>query len=414
MEFSKEYNNLPNKLVVDPSLINITDSESDINFTSNTIVVTSDGSNNIANLDLVGKYTTQTSNTGNAKLHIGAYKDNSGKKLNGGGITFFTQANSTDFSFSNVSNPNNSMTFYRTADDINEEVFHYANGFGNGIQFKTKVGIFGNEPTAPLHIENVSSGVYIFTKYFDPNNASVTSIPSGEQTNEVDVAILLNPPNNAGNIGMNGKIYNYSDERIKTDIEDVPDNLALSQINNIEPKYYHYKNPLQKRDVKTIGFIAQNVNQHLPNAVNKMTDFIPNALKNIVESDWSENNGKFSIVLDNLNLDASNSTKRVKFIVSDNDDCADAFPLIISCENDNKTFVFDKKWNKMFVYGSEVNDLHTIDKAQIFALHHSGIQELSKQLNEKDAKITALENENTTIKQRLEALEASVLALQNN
>ena len=68
----------------------------------------------------------------------------------------------------------------------------------------------------------------------------------------------------------------------------------------------------------------------------------------------------------------------------------------------------------MFVYGSEVNDLHTIDKAQIFALHHSGIQELSKQLNEKDTKITALENENTSIKQRLEALEASVLALQNN
>ena len=30
MEFSKEYNSLPNKLVVDPSLINITDSENEI------------------------------------------------------------------------------------------------------------------------------------------------------------------------------------------------------------------------------------------------------------------------------------------------------------------------------------------------------------------------------------------------
>ena len=44
---------------------------------------------------------------------------------------------------------------------------------------------------------------------------------------------------------MNGNIYYVSDERIKTEIEDVPDTLALSQINNIQPKYY-YKDPLKK------------------------------------------------------------------------------------------------------------------------------------------------------------------------
>ena len=59
-----------------------------------------------------------------------------------------------------------------------------------------------------------------------------------------------------------------SDERIKTEIEDVPDSLALSQINNIQPKYYHYKDPLKKNTMKTVGFIAQNVNEHLqPNAI---------------------------------------------------------------------------------------------------------------------------------------------------
>ena len=34
MEFSKEYNNLPNKLVVDPSLIHITDSQNEIRIES--------------------------------------------------------------------------------------------------------------------------------------------------------------------------------------------------------------------------------------------------------------------------------------------------------------------------------------------------------------------------------------------
>ena len=134
----------------------------------------------------------------------------------------------------------------------------------------------------------------------------------------------------------------------------------------------------------------------------------------IADNSWQETGGLFSLIIDNLELDASNSTKRVKFIVSDKEDRTDTKDLILTCESDNKTFIFDKKWREVFVYGSEVNDLHTIDKAQIFALHHSGIQELSKQLNEKDAKIASLEAENTSIKQRLDALESAVAALQNN
>ena len=50
---------------------------------------------------------------------------------------------------------------------------------------------------------------------------------------------------------------------------------------------------------------------------------------------------------------------------------------------------------------------HTLDKAQIFALHHSAIQELSR-------KNDALQTENNELRSRLEALESAVLALQNN
>ena len=171
---------------------------------------------------------------------------------------------------------------------------------------------------------------------------------------------------------------------------------------------------MKRRVVKTVGFIAQNVNEQLPNAIYKQTDFIPNALHKVADSEWKAENDTYSLIFENLALDISNSTKRVKFIVCDKEDRSDTTDLILSCESDNKTFIFTKKWREVFVYGSEINDLLTIDKAQIFALHHSGIQELSKQLNEKDAKISALETENASIKTRLEALEASVLALQNN
>ena len=86
-----------------------------------------------------------------------------------------------------------------------------------------------------------------------------------------------------------------------------------------------------------------------------------------------------------------------------------------------KTFVFDEAWNNVFFYGKEVDDFHTLDKAQIFALHHSAIQELSRKndtLNiEKETmqtQITTLLEENNSMKSRLEALEAAIINLQNS
>ena len=48
---------------------------------------------------------------------------------------------------------------------------------------------------------------------------------------------------------------------------------------------------------------------------------------------------------------------------------------------------FDQSWNNVFFYGKEVSDFHTIDKNQIFALHHSAIQELSRRNDNLQKKI---------------------------
>lgn len=408
MEFSKEYDSLQNTLVVDPSLIHITDSQNEIKIESKKINVESSGNSNIAELNLIGKHGGGLSdNQSNAKLHIGAH--NAGGQLIGGGVGFFTNSGSTSYSDFN----DNFITFYRSVGTINDIVFQY-NGSStgeSGVMFKKNIGIGSDlNPQVPLHIRGVG------TTYSGDGSDNYFDIASGDFDKKTgsgipgskNYALLINPTSNDGNIGMNGNIYNVSDERIKTEIEDVPDTLALSQINNIQPKYYHYKDPLKKNAMKTVGFIAQNVNEHLPNAIAILTEFIPNAMFKIADNSWTEDNGKFTIVIDSLELDKPNRTKRVKFIVCDNEDRSETKDLILTCESDNKTFIFDKKWREVFVYGSEVNDLHTIDKAQIFTLHHAGIQELSKQLNEKDDKISALERENTSIKQRLDALEASV------
>ena len=69
----------------------------------------------------------------------------------------------------------------------------------------------------------------------------------------------------------------------------------------------------------------------------------------------------------------------------------------------------------MFFYGKEVDDFHTLDKAQIFALHHSAIQELSRlndaksqQITDLKEKLQGLEIENNNKTQEITQLKADM------
>ena len=78
-------------------------------------------------------------------------------------------------------------------------------------------------------------------------------------------------------------------------------------------------------------------------------------------------------------------------------------------ESDKKSFLFDKNWNYVYLYGKEVNDFHTIRKETIFTIHHSAIQELSKIKTHQANKISGLELENTELKERLSLIEALLI-----
>ena len=60
--------------------------------------------------------------------------------------------------------------------------------------------------------------------------------------------------------------------------------------------------------------------------------------------------------------------------------------------NEDGTFTFDKQWKNVFLYGKEVNDFHILDKSQVVALHHSAIQELSRQVEDLKAQIHQLQS----------------------
>ena len=66
-----------------------------------------------------------------------------------------------------------------------------------------------------------------------------------------------------------------SDSRIKDNIEDLPDDLALQMVRDLSCKRYTYRDFINKGSRTTIGFIAQEVKDVIPEAVTQISDFIP-------------------------------------------------------------------------------------------------------------------------------------------
>ena len=83
----------------------------------------------------------------------------------------------------------------------------------------------------------------------------------------------------AGAIHVSANILNSSDIRIKKEINDINDDGALQQILAIEPKTYKYIDYLSKGNSTVYGFIAQQVKEVIPHAVEFVKDIIPNIYK---------------------------------------------------------------------------------------------------------------------------------------
>ena len=77
--------------------------------------------------------------------------------------------------------------------------------------------------------------------------------------------------------------------------------------------------------------------------------------------------------------------------------------------NPDNTFTFDSSYNKVFCYGKEVDDFHTLDKNKLFALNFSATQELDRKVTaletvgnpDQNLKILDLYKENEALKARL-------------
>jgi len=256
-------------------------------------------------------------------------------------------------------------------------------------------------------------------------------------------------------------IGSQSDRRIKKNIEDIDDGDALKILRKIPVRYYNYIDEVSKGNRKVVGFIAQEVKEHFPCAISfsPYNTAIPNIFKKITNELWEEKINDLSkndlskneFILTNFDVvDSSGVISSIdisggstyKFFISDTDSEEEEKEVLADASGN---FVFDKKWENLYLYGICVKDFHIVDKAKIFAVGFSATQEIDRiQQSEKakleeqtskleeqtskleeqtskleeqtsklaaaEAKITELEAENTSLKSRLDTFEARLTA----
>ena len=271
------------------------------------------------------------------------------------------------------------------------------------------VGIGTSSPTHPLHITSSETTDLSGTAYQYFNNTTSTTDNSGSNH-----TIGLRVENG---IWCEDTLFVSSDRRIKENIVDVPDDLALQQLRNIPTRYYEYKDKTIRGSDQTIGFIAQEVNDVLPMAVSKQQQIIPDVMLLIKNPTWnhpeveqtqslssdspslSSDSPSLSTESHSLSTDSPSSTHSFNIYhlttneptIEDGDVSGVLFRFYVSKRSDgvdgvvkdvignpDKTFTFSYPWEHIFCYGRRVYDFHTIDKNKLFALNFSATQQIDR------------------------------------
>ncbi len=249
------------------------------------------------------------------------------------------------------------------------------------------IGIGTNNPGFKLEVASATNSQNLTGSYINSTN-SANNI-SGTYT---DICAKFNAA-----IWTTNYLVASSDIRIKEDIQDIIDDIALQSILSIEPKTYKYVDKLQKGDKKVYGFIAQQIWEVIPEAVNIQTSYIPNIYS---VADYSNN----VITL------PSQPTK-VVIKVDDKIKCYDKDNKELLVEVieiiDALTFrikEIEYSDTKIFVYGTFVDDFHTLNKDYIFTLNVCATQELHRMIEAQSLLIKSQDDRIKDLETKMERL----------
>ena len=328
-----------------------------------------------------------------------------------------------------------------------------------------KVGIGITNPDVPLHVTattstsvgdthrwvtiNAISGGGSYTNKF---GSALSDSTGGNYTYSIKTVGAISSP----------RFIIGSDERIKKDIVDVEDDEALVKLRMLHPKKYRYIDESAQGAHQVYGFLANEVQEVLPDAVVEHTNEVPSIYEfaNATSSNVITFSGDFntsqleSNVLVVVGADQVKHTLTVDEIIDstsvrvvedlsafsgsldehgnvvtetqtlsitpeeyDELEDKDGFKPISDDNNvvseytkTTTTYVGDE----LFVYGEVVDDFKHLQESAISTLSTSALQEVDRQLQAEKARNDALESRNDALESRVEELEAMVSLIKLN
>ena len=261
------------------------------------------------------------------------------------------------------------------------------------------VGIGISNPSYPLEVSggSTTTSVTVQNSYLTANGVTQGSTT---QTHNLICAKFNN------STWCTRTIITSSDSRIKEDIQDINDDSALQMILAIQPKTYKYIDKLDMGNTKVYGFIAQQINDVVPEATSIQKSYIPNIM----------------LIADYIAKIITLQSQPTKVIIKKDDKikCYDKDNKNIYIEVEEvidelkfkiKELETEYSDNKIFVYGTHVDDFHTLDKTYIYTLNVCATQELHRRIEAQNITIKAQEERIKVLElheARIKELEAKV------
>jgi len=184
----------------------------------------------------------------------------------------------------------------------------------------------------------------------------------------------------------------YSDARIKNIIGVSDNEKDLNTLAQIKITDYKFIDTIGKGTGLNKKVIAQQVEQVYPQAVDKITDVVPDIYR-IAEIKA----GRIDV------QNQLNAGDKVKLVFADRQELME----VLSADANGFT-ISSSEEGKVFVYGKQVSDFHTVDYEALTTLNISATQELLKMINELQQKNTTLENKSNVMENKMASVESDL------
>ena len=177
-----------------------------------------------------------------------------------------------------------------------------------------------------------------------------------------------------------------SDQRIKDIVRGSESSTDLETIQKLQVTDYRMKDRVQSGDIIHKGLIAQEVQNLIPEAVQKGQNYIPNVYAAAKTVKFDNGSKTLSITLDKAHEMSAGDMAR---LIGD----FGTRELPVCAVTDAKTFVVgpvETAVDRVFVYGKRVDDFLSVDYNRVFTTGIGAIQELAKKQGELTRQVEAL------------------------